>query len=48
MNDGLGMIRELTLAQDKNIFLRKKKRTIRTTHLSYYTNLSRHMNDYNK
>lgn len=26
MNDGLGMIRELTLAQDKNIFLRKKKK----------------------
>lgn len=25
MNDGLGMIRELSLTQDKKIFLRKKK-----------------------
>lgn len=25
MNDGLGMIRELSLTQDKKIFLREKK-----------------------
>lgn len=32
MNDGLGMIRELTLTQDKKIFLRKRKKELFAQH----------------